>query len=93
MTDTVNMGTDELAMRNRLGDAGFEAWRTRQSLLDDYQVATSAATVLQAGRLADVVRAQAVHTSARAAFWLVLTVSVAVLTLCSAALLVWVMAR
>lgn len=82
MPDTVTMGTDEITLRNKLGDEGFERWRKAQDELDRNQVAQSYAKTLVEMHNATLLERNFGYVAAKAWFWNCLGLSVFVGTCC-----------
>lgn len=77
--DIVGMGLDEIALRSKLGDAGYEDLKTRQDLLNAHQVEQSAANVAASQAAVELSKAQAAYVRAKTSWWSALTLAVLVL--------------
>lgn len=84
-TGRVTMGTDELALRNKLGDDGYEEAAKRagtRAVLEDGQLA---AVVDQLQASAKLTKAQAALVDARRGFWSMCVLAVFAGTCCGVA--------
>lgn len=81
-SDKVLMGTDELALRNRLGDDGYEATVKRaatRAVLEDGLLRSS---VDQSQATAKLTKAQVAYVEAKRGFWSMLSLAVLAGTCC-----------
>lgn len=85
MSDTVDRGLDEITLRNKFGDAGYETWKAKSDALDDLKLLAENAHV-------DSAKATAKLTAAKATFWSMAGLAVFCGTVCGVAeFLRWVM--
>ncbi len=70
MTDQVVQGLDEITLRNKLGDAGYESWKRKADALDDLKLLETNAVIEEskARTRAAIGRASLLNMAALAVF-------------------------
>lgn len=79
------VGSQELALRMKLGNDGFEEWKKTTAAVENAQL-------LNTIHGANLTKAQAAYVDAKSSFWSALAFAVVVLALCGVGVLIWVVA-